>query len=174
VSLQENIFSQSTEVEEFPIETLVDLLAEPTTDLVPSLAAMRASLFLRSPDVCDPLQIFLQETVSQEIGTLIYGLDFNGAEFTCYVACVLLELPSTAACLSRKPVPPPPPWSRSGNSVFLAHHHGPIKILRGVLTRQGRVSPAGGGEMMETSCSVCKLLLGLSLFLSLVVAFIVF
>jgi len=46
---------------ELPIETLVDLPTEPTRELVPYLAAMRTSFFLRSPDVYDPLQIFLQE-----------------------------------------------------------------------------------------------------------------
>ena len=71
VSLQEEISSQFTEVVELPIETLVDLPAKPTTELVPSLTVMRASLFLRSPDMYDPLQIFFQEAVLQEIGTLI-------------------------------------------------------------------------------------------------------
>ena len=82
MSLQENIFSQSTEVKELPIETLVDLLTELTTELVPSLAAMRASLSLRSSDEYDPLQIFLQETISQEIDTLICELDFSGVDLT--------------------------------------------------------------------------------------------
>ena len=109
VSPQEEISSQPIEVEELLIETLVDILTESTMELVPSLTVMRASLFLRLPDVYDLLQIFLHETISQEIDTLICGLDFNGAELTCYTACILLELPSTAVCLSRKPVPPPPP-----------------------------------------------------------------
>ena len=34
---QEEIFSQPTEVEELPTETIVDLLAAPTMELVPSL-----------------------------------------------------------------------------------------------------------------------------------------
>ena len=49
VSLQEQIFSRPTEIIELPIETIVP--AEPTMKLVPSLAAMRASFFLRSPYV---------------------------------------------------------------------------------------------------------------------------
>ena len=65
--LQEEISSWSTEVEELPIETLLDLPVELTTNLVPSLAAMRASLSLRSLDVYDLLQIILQEAGSQEI-----------------------------------------------------------------------------------------------------------
>ena len=59
------------EVEEPLIETLVDLPAEPTMDLVPSLTTMRASLFLRLSDVYDPLQVFLQETCSHEINLLM-------------------------------------------------------------------------------------------------------
>ena len=61
---QEEIFSQPTEVEELPIETLLDLSAESITELVPSLIVNRASLFLTSPDVYDLLQIFLQKTTS--------------------------------------------------------------------------------------------------------------
>ena len=64
VSLQEEIFPWPTEVVELPIEILIDLPAEITFELVPSLAVMRVSLFLRSYDVYDPLQIFLQETGS--------------------------------------------------------------------------------------------------------------
>jgi len=108
VSLQEEISSRPIEVEELPIETLVDLPAQPVMELVPSLAAMRASLSLRSSDEYDSLQIFQQETVSQGIGTLICGLDFREAELTCYDACFFFELPSTAADLSRELVSPPP------------------------------------------------------------------
>ena len=63
VSLQEQIFSRSTEVVELPIET-VDIPAEPIMELAPFLAVMRASIFLRSTAVHNPLQIFLQETGS--------------------------------------------------------------------------------------------------------------
>ena len=51
VALQEEIFSRPTKVVELPIETHVNLLAEPTLKLVSSLAVMRASTFLRSSDV---------------------------------------------------------------------------------------------------------------------------
>jgi len=54
-------------VEELPVETVIDLLAEPTLELVPPLAGMRVSFFLRSPDAYDSLQICLQELSSQEI-----------------------------------------------------------------------------------------------------------
>ena len=50
-------------------------------------------------------QIFLHETSSKEIDALVYGLVFDGAEYCCYIACILFELPSTAAGLSRKPAP---------------------------------------------------------------------
>ena len=80
VSLKEEISSRPTEVEELPIETLVDLLAEPTKKFVPFLTALRVSLFFRSPDMYDSLHIFLMETVSQEFDTLIYGLDLSGVE----------------------------------------------------------------------------------------------
>jgi len=43
--LQEEIFFRSTQVEELPNETLVDLSVEPTLELIPSLTAMRASFF---------------------------------------------------------------------------------------------------------------------------------
>ena len=42
VSLQEEISSRPTEVEELSIETFVDLPTEPNMELVLSLAAMRA------------------------------------------------------------------------------------------------------------------------------------
>ena len=120
VSQQEEIFPQPLEVEELLVETLVDILAELTLKLVPPLAAIRVSFFLRSPDVYDPLQIFLQEICSQEISILICGSVFSEAELTCHAVCILLELPSTATCLSRKLVPPPPPWSRCDALVLLA------------------------------------------------------
>jgi len=69
-------------------------------ELVPLLATMRVSAFLRSPNVYDPMQIFLQDPVSQEIGSLVCELDFSGAELICHDACILLELPSTAICVT--------------------------------------------------------------------------
>ena len=59
VSLLEEISSRPTEVVELFIETLVDLSAEPIMELVPSLTLIRASIFLKLPDVYDPLQILL-------------------------------------------------------------------------------------------------------------------
>ena len=53
---------KESEVDELHSETLIDLPAEPTMKLVPSLTAIRALLFLRSLDLYNPLQIFLQET----------------------------------------------------------------------------------------------------------------
>ena len=58
MSQLEEIFLQPIKVEALLIETLVDLPTEPTLELVPTLvptlAAMRVSFFLRSPDVYDP------------------------------------------------------------------------------------------------------------------------
>ena len=89
MSLQKKIFSQPTEVVELSIVTFVDLLEEPTMELVPPFIAIRASIFLRSSDVYDPpLQIFLQEPVLQDIGILICGLDFSEAELTCHATCI--------------------------------------------------------------------------------------
>jgi len=70
VSLQEEIFSQSTEVEEFPIDTSVKLSTELTKELF-SPAMMFSLLSLRSSNVYDLLQIFLQETGSQDIRLLM-------------------------------------------------------------------------------------------------------
>ena len=64
------------EVEETLIETFVNLPAEPTMKMSFS-PTMIFFLSLRSPDVDDPFQIFLQKTSSQEIGALICGLIFQ-------------------------------------------------------------------------------------------------
>jgi len=109
ITLQEEISLWFTEVVELSIETHIDLLEEPALDLIPSSAVIRASLFLRSPDMYDPLQIFLHEAGSQEISALICGSIFSRTELTCHTACILVELLSTATCLSRKPVSPPSP-----------------------------------------------------------------
>ena len=109
VSLQGEIFPRPTKVIELPLETLINLSTKPTLELVPSLAVMRASVFLRSTDVYDPLHICLQETGSQEISALICESVFSGVELTCHATCILLELSSIATCLSQKPVPLPPP-----------------------------------------------------------------
>ena len=86
--------------------TFVNLPREPIMELVPSLST---SLSLRLPDEYNFLLIFIWETVSQDIGILICGIDFSGAEFTCHTACILFELQSIAVGLSREPVPPSPP-----------------------------------------------------------------
>ena len=68
------------------------------------MAVIGASFFLRSPDVYDSLQIFLQETGSQEIGALVCGLAFSGVELPSYAAHILLELLLIAIGLSWEPV----------------------------------------------------------------------
>jgi len=107
-------------VKESLIETHVDLLAEPIMELLSSSLTMRVTLSLRPPDVYDPLQIFLHMAGSQEFGILVRGSVYNGADFSYFSAFILLELPSTASDLSRKPVPPPPPWPRHDASVLLS------------------------------------------------------
>jgi len=67
--------------------------------------------------MCTILADFPQESVLQEIGTLIYGLDISGAELICHAVCILL--PSMATCLSLKPALPPLPWSQCNVSVLL-------------------------------------------------------
>ena len=111
VSLQEKTHSRPIEVEESLIEISVDLLAEPTMELLSSSPVMRVLLFLRSVDIYDLLQIFLQ-TSSQEIKILMVqstiGLVFSGDDLSRRAACILLKLPSIAVGLSRKLVLPPP------------------------------------------------------------------
>ena len=119
LSLQEEVSPRLTEVAELPFETLIDLPTKLTMELPTSLAGMRALVFLRSPEVYDPLQIFLKELVLQKIDTLICWLDVSGAELICHASCILLELSSMATCLSRKPAPPSPPWSRCDALVML-------------------------------------------------------
>jgi len=82
VSLQEEISPWPTKVVELPIETLINLPAEPIRELVPSLAATRASDFLRLSDAYDPLQIFIHDAGSQEIGALVCELTFSRAELS--------------------------------------------------------------------------------------------
>jgi len=55
------------EVKELLIGTLVNLPAEFTIELLPFFSAMRIPMTLRSPDLYDPLHIFLHETESQGI-----------------------------------------------------------------------------------------------------------
>ena len=71
VSQKEETSPQPMKVEELPVETLVDLLAEPTLELVPPLTGMKVSFFFRLPNAYDPLQICLQEPGSQEIRPLM-------------------------------------------------------------------------------------------------------
>jgi len=101
----------------------MDLPAEPTMKLLPSSPAMRVQLSLRSSDTYDSLQIFLQQTGSQEIKRLIVqstiGSVFSRDDLPRHIACMLLELPSIAAGLSGKPVPPPPPWFRHETPVLI-------------------------------------------------------
>jgi len=111
------------EVEGLPVEILVDLPAELTLKLVPPLAAMRVSFFLRSPDVYDPLQICLQESGSQEINALLVQSALCSVFIMDGVPQsaigVLIKLSSFIDPI-RKPVPPSPPWSRCDALVPLS------------------------------------------------------
>jgi len=68
------------------------------------------AISLRSPDVYDSLQIFLQETGSLDIDVLVCELIFSEAELPSYAARILFELLPTSAGLPLKPVPSPAPW----------------------------------------------------------------
>jgi len=106
-------------VKEPLIKTFVDFLAKPTIELLSFSPAVMFLLSLKSLDVYDPFQIFLQETGSQEIGALISGLVFSGAQLPCYVGRIFFELPSTAVVCYEMSVPPPPSWFSRDASVLL-------------------------------------------------------
>ena len=78
-------------------------------ELVSSLTAIP----LTSPDIYDPLQIFLQETGSQEISLFMVQSAVRSVSIMgnlhLSTICALLELTSFKADVSRKPVPTPPP-----------------------------------------------------------------
>jgi len=103
-----------TEVEELLIGTLVNLLAESTMELLLSSPVMRIPVSLRSSDLYDPLQIFLQNTESQEIRLFRMRSTVDSVltreDALSSNNCALIELSSYKEDLSRKPVPPPPPW----------------------------------------------------------------
>jgi len=110
-------------VEELHVETLVDLPTKPTLELVRSLAAMRVSFFLRSPNVYDSLQICLQEPGSQEIKSLMVqstiGSVFIMNDVPQSAIGALIKLPSFIDPI-RRPVPLPQPLSRCDALVLLS------------------------------------------------------
>jgi len=81
-----------------------------------SRAQLRASTFFGSYEGLNFFEIFwcvrsladlsLRASFTGDC-TLLCRLDISRAESACRVACILLELPSTATCLSRKPASPP-------------------------------------------------------------------
>jgi len=87
--------------------------------LLLSSLVMRVLLSLRSPDVDDPLQILLHGAGLQGFSILVCGSVYSEADFSYFAAFILLELPPTAADLSRKPVPPAPLWLRHDASMLL-------------------------------------------------------
>jgi len=62
-------------------------------------SAMRVPLYLRSPDVYDSLQIFLEAMGLQVVGFLMVQSTispvFNMDDLPWHVVCVLFEVPST-------------------------------------------------------------------------------
>jgi len=108
------------EIEELLVETSADLPAELVIELVSSTLAVRVSVSLRLPDAYDPLQIFLKAIGSQEVEFLmVHSLVFSTDDLFRHAACVLFEIPSTAAGGSWKLVPPPPSWFSHDASVLI-------------------------------------------------------
>jgi len=111
------------EVEELPIETLIYLLTEPTMRSLSLSPTMIFSLSLRSPDVYDTLQIFLQEAKLQEIKQVMMQSAVSSVfimnDSHLSATCDRIDLPSFTFSLSRKPVPPPPPPCASHDAVVL-------------------------------------------------------
>ena len=70
ISLQEKT-PRPTEVEDPLVEISLDLLAEPTVELLSSSPVMRVPLSLRSPDTYDPLQIFYNRQVHKRSSFLL-------------------------------------------------------------------------------------------------------
>ena len=102
------------EVEELLIGTLVDLPTETPMESLLFSSVMRIPVSLRSPDLYDLLQIFLQDTESQKIRLFRVRNTIDSLltqKVTLLSAtCALIELSSFKADLSRKLVLPPPSW----------------------------------------------------------------
>jgi len=79
------------------------------------IAIMRVPLSLRVP-VCTTC--YRSFYMGQAHRSLASNSVYIGAELSYFAAFILLELPPTAADLSRKPVPPPPLWLRYDASVL--------------------------------------------------------
>ena len=83
-------------------------------ELMTSTPTMRVSVSQRSLDLYDHLQIFLQETESQEVRLFMVRSTVDSVlileDAPLSVTCALLELLFFIADLSQKPVPPTPPW----------------------------------------------------------------
>ena len=82
------------------IETPCRSSNEPIMELLSPSPTMRVFLSLRPADVYDSLQIFLNEAGSQEFGVLVCDSVFSRADWSYFVAFILLEISLTAADLS--------------------------------------------------------------------------
>jgi len=91
-------------IEEPLVKNSVDLSAELAIELMTSTPAMKVPLSQRSPDLYDPLQIFLQETESQEVRLFMVRSTVDSVlileDAPLSVTCALLELSSFIADLS--------------------------------------------------------------------------
>jgi len=92
--------------------------------LVSFTPAVRVPVSLRSPDACDPLQILLKVIGSHEFEFLVVQNTispvFSGEDLPRHIACILLEVPLTAAGWSRKSISPPPPWFSHDVSILIS------------------------------------------------------
>ena len=91
-------------IEEPLVKNSVDLSAELVMELMTSTPAMRVPVSQRSPDLYDSLQIFLQETESQEVRLFMVRSTVDSVlileDAPLSVTCALLELSSFIADLS--------------------------------------------------------------------------
>ena len=101
-------------IEEPLVKNSVDLSAELAMELMTSTPAMRVPVSQRSPDLYNPLQIFLHETESQEVRLFVVRSTVDSVlileDASLSVTCALLELSFFIADQSQKPVPPTLPW----------------------------------------------------------------
>jgi len=111
------------EIREPLVEISADLSAELDMELVPPTPDVRVPVTLRSPDLYDPLQIFLQETMSQEVRLFMVRSIFDSVliqkNTPLSATCALLKLPSFIADMLLKSIPRPPTWLRHDASVLI-------------------------------------------------------
>jgi len=114
------------EIGEHVVETSADLSAKLVMELVPLMLAVRVTVTLRSPDLYDLLQIFLQEIGSHEIMLFMVRSTLESVliqeNVSLFATCTLLELTFFISDLSRKSVSLSPPWLMHDASVLIFDH----------------------------------------------------